>query len=86
MPTNGFQQLPCVFGINVIDLSLQLEDLFSLDGDISGLTLDTEQNTQSTHQRLFSDIADIITTCTLDIRLMRGVSNSPWHPLKAGEP
>lgn len=42
MPTNGFQRLPCVFGINVIDLSLQLEDLFSLDGDISGLTLDTE--------------------------------------------
>lgn len=47
MPTNGFQRLPCVFGINVIDLSLQLEDLFSLDGDISGLTLDTERNTQS---------------------------------------
>lgn len=52
MPTNGFQRLPCVFGVNVIDLSLQLEDLFSLDGDIGGLTLDTEQNTQSTHQRL----------------------------------
>lgn len=49
MLTNGFQRLPCVFGINVIDLSLQLQDLFSLDSDISGLTLDMEQNT---HQRL----------------------------------
>lgn len=44
MPTDGFQLLPCVFGINVVDLSLQLEDLFRLDGDISGLALDTRQN------------------------------------------
>lgn len=43
MPTDGFQQLPCVFGINVVDLSLQLQDLFRLDGDIGGLALDTQQ-------------------------------------------
>lgn len=43
-PTNGFQRLPCVFGIDVIDLSLQLQDLLSLDGDVCGLTLDTQQH------------------------------------------
>lgn len=41
-PTNGFQWLPRVFGIDVIDLSLQFQDLLSLDGDICGLTLDTQ--------------------------------------------
>lgn len=44
MHTNCFQLLSCVFGINVVDLSLQLEDFFRLDGDISGLTLDTQQH------------------------------------------
>lgn len=33
-----------MFGINVVDLSLQLEDLFRLNGDISGLALDTQQH------------------------------------------
>lgn len=43
MHTYGFQLLSCMFGINIVDLSLQLENLFRLDGDISGLTLDTQQ-------------------------------------------
>lgn len=42
-PTNGFQWLPCVFGVDVVDLSLQLQDLLSLDGDVCGLTLNTQQ-------------------------------------------
>lgn len=41
-PTNSFQRLPRVFGIDVIDLSLQFQDLLSLDGDICSLTLDTQ--------------------------------------------
>lgn len=44
MHTDGFQLLPCVFGVNVVDLPLQLEDLFCLDGNISGLTLDTQRH------------------------------------------
>lgn len=31
-----------MFGIDVIDLSLQFQDLLSLDGDVCGLTLDTQ--------------------------------------------
>lgn len=33
-----------MFGVDVVDLSLQLEDLFRLDGDVGGLTLDTQQH------------------------------------------
>ncbi len=43
-PTNGFQRLPRVFGVDVIDLSLQLQDLLGLDGDVCGLTLDTQHS------------------------------------------
>lgn len=31
-----------MFGVDVVDLSLQLQDLFSLDGDVCGLTLETQ--------------------------------------------
>lgn len=41
-PTDGGQQLPRVFGIEAIDLSLQLHDLLGLDGDVRGLTLITQ--------------------------------------------
>lgn len=40
-PTDGFQRLPRVLSVDVVDLSLQLEDLLGLDGDVCGLALET---------------------------------------------
>ena len=41
--TDGLQQLARVFGVDLVDLFLQLQDLLSLDGDVCGLTLNTSQ-------------------------------------------
>lgn len=35
--TDDGQWLPCVFGIEPIDLALQLQDFLGLDGDVGGL-------------------------------------------------
>lgn len=42
--TDGFQRLPRVFCVDGVDLSLQLEDLLGLDGDVCGLTLEYQYN------------------------------------------
>lgn len=33
-----------MFGVDAVDLSLQLQDLLGLDGDVCGLTLDTQRS------------------------------------------
>lgn len=68
-PTNGFQWLPCVFGINVIDLSLQLQDLFSLDGDVCGLTLDTAVTWSPLHASQLSEFSRFCNDALFPIRV-----------------
>lgn len=87
-PTDGFQWLPCVFGIDVIDLSLQFQDLLSLDGDVCGLTLGTEAHSVKASP-LQAGQADLIATRMFDFRPeIKGSERPtlPWRHLKAGEP
>ena len=78
-PTNGLQRLPCVFGVDVIDLSLQLQDLLRLNGDVCGLTLDT-QHTVNISTTSLCQLLDIVITPMLDFRSSLEELGRPTYP------